>query len=132
MSACPAVMTIWQEFRGGHDFVNGANHNLQRPETVETLFYLWRITKDPIYREWGWEIFQAFEKHCKVESGGYAGLHNVASPNPPKDDTQQTFFLAETLKYLYLLFCPDNVIPLDEYVFNTEAHPFRIFDKQDA
>lgn len=38
----------------------------------------------------------------------------------------QTFFLAETLKYLYLLFSPSTVIPLDEWVFNTEAHPVRI------
>jgi mannosyl-oligosaccharide alpha-1,2-mannosidase len=44
---------------------------------------------------------------------------------PMRDDQQQSFFLAETLKYLYLLFCDDSVIPLDEYVFNTEAHPLR-------
>lgn len=40
-----------------------------------------------------------------------------------------SFFLAETLKYLYLLFHPDSetMIPLDEYVFNTEAHPLPIY-----
>jgi mannosyl-oligosaccharide alpha-1,2-mannosidase len=38
----------------------------------------------------------------------------------------QSYFLAETLKYLYLLFSPSSVIPLDEWVFNTEAHPLRI------
>ncbi|RVX07853.1 Mannosyl-oligosaccharide 1,2-alpha-mannosidase MNS2 [Vitis vinifera] len=43
-----------------------------------------------------------------------------------KDNMMQSFFLAETLKYLYLLFSPPSVIPLDEWVFNTEAHPFRI------
>ena len=43
-----------------------------------------------------------------------------------KDDMMQSFFLAETLKYLYLLFSPPTVIPLDEWVFNTEAHPVRI------
>jgi mannosyl-oligosaccharide alpha-1,2-mannosidase len=43
-----------------------------------------------------------------------------------KDDKMQSFFLAETLKYLYLLFSPSTVIPLDEWVFNTEAHPVRI------
>lgn len=42
------------------------------------------------------------------------------------DDMQQSFFLAETLKYLFLLFCPDDVLPLDRFVFNTEAHPFLI------
>lgn len=45
---------------------------------------------------------------------------------PPKDDMMQSFFLAETLKYLYLLFSPDDVIPLNQWVFNTEAHPLKI------
>lgn len=40
----------------------------------------------------------------------------------------ETFFLAETLKYLYLLFGSTEVFPLDKYVFNTEAHPFPVFD----
>lgn len=44
----------------------GAEHNLLRPETVEALFVLWRTTGDTKYREWGWEIFEAFEKHCRV------------------------------------------------------------------
>lgn len=44
----------------------GAEHNLLRPETVEALFVLWRTTGDAKYREWGWEIFEAFEKHCRV------------------------------------------------------------------
>lgn len=39
----------------------------------------------------------------------------------------ETFFLAETLKYLYLLFGPEEVLPLDQYVFNTEAHPLPVF-----
>lgn len=43
-----------------------------------------------------------------------------------KDNMMQSFFLAETLKYLYLLFSPPSLISLDEWVFNTEAHPLRI------
>lgn len=43
----------------------------------------------------------------------------------------QSFFLAETLKYLYLLFSPPSVISLDEWVFNTEAHPLRIVTRHD-
>ncbi len=46
-------------------------HNILRPETVESLFYLWRATKDPVYREWGWRIFEAFERHSRV--GGWEG-----------------------------------------------------------
>lgn len=46
-----------------------------------------------------------------------------------KDNLMQSFFLAETLKYLYLLFSPPLVIPLDEWVFNTEAHPLKIVSR---
>jgi mannosyl-oligosaccharide alpha-1,2-mannosidase len=48
-----------------------------------------------------------------------------------KDNMMQSFFLAETLKYLYLLFSPPSVISFDEWVFNTEAHPLRIVPIRD-
>ncbi|CAA2983118.1 mannosyl-oligosaccharide 1,2-alpha-mannosidase MNS3 [Olea europaea subsp. europaea] len=101
-------------------------HNLLRPETVESLFFLFRITEDPKYREWGWEIFEAFEKYTKVDSGGYSSLDDVTTVPPQRRDKMETFFLGETLKYLYLLFGDTNVLALDEYVFNSEAHPFPI------
>lgn len=47
-----------------------------------------------------------------------------------KDDKMQSYFLAETLKYLYLLFSPPTVVSLDEWVFNTEAHPLRIIPRR--
>ncbi|KAL8032264.1 hypothetical protein ABFX02_13G084500 [Erythranthe guttata] len=103
-------------------------HNLLRPETVESFFVLFRITEDPKYREWGWEIFEAFEKYTKVDTGGYTSLDDVTVLPPNRRDKMETFFLGETLKYLYLLFGDRNVIPLDKYVFNTEAHPFPIRD----
>jgi len=38
----------------------------------------------------------------------------------------QSFWIAETLKYFYLIFSEPELISLDDYVFNTEAHPFRL------
>ena len=55
-----------------------------------------------------------------------AGTPDVTRVPPIHGDTQQSFFLAETLKYLYLLFSPDDAMPLDEWVTNTEAHPLKI------
>ena len=100
--------------------------NLLRPETVESLMILYRATGNNKYREWGWEIFQAFEKHCKVEAG-YCGVTDVTHPSAELDNKMQSWFLAETLKYLYLLFSPSDVLSLDEWVFNTEAHPMMIW-----
>ncbi|XRA97022.1 mannosyl-oligosaccharide alpha-1,2-mannosidase [Pycnococcus provasolii] len=109
----------------GQDFIPGVPVNLLRPETVESMMLLWRLTKKQRYRDWGWAIFMAFERHCRADVG-YSGVKDVRRVPPQKDDTMQSFFLAETLKYLYLLFSPDDVVPLDEWVFNTEAHPIRI------
>ncbi|KAG8702884.1 mannosyl-oligosaccharide alpha-1,2-mannosidase [Ceratobasidium sp. 395] len=98
-----------------------------RPETVESLFLAHRLTGDPKYRRWGWAIFQAIEKHCKVPSGGYATVLNVDKLPVRWEDKQETFLLSETLKYLFLLFSDNSVLPLNEVVFNTEAHPFPVF-----
>ncbi|XP_037081844.1 mannosyl-oligosaccharide 1,2-alpha-mannosidase IA-like [Pollicipes pollicipes] len=96
-----------------------------RPEVIESYFVLWRMTGDKKYREWGWEAAQAIERHCRAEAG-YSGIQNVESSSPRQDDVQQSYFLAETLKYLYLLFSDKSLMPLDEWVLNTEAHPLPI------
>ncbi|KAK9477386.1 glycoside hydrolase [Lipomyces japonicus] len=104
-------------------------HNLQRPETVESLFILWRITKDPIYREWGWTIFEAFRKYAVLSDGSYSSLENVDQIPPLSRDNMESFWLAETLKYFYLLFeDDDSILSLEQFVFNTEAHPFPKFN----
>ncbi|KAI8613857.1 glycoside hydrolase [Chytriomyces sp. MP71] len=97
-----------------------------RPETVESLFYMWRFTHNSLYRERGWVIAQAIEQHCRVSSGGYHGLANVMSLKGDIIDRQESFFIAETLKYLFLLFADDDMVPLEKYVFNTEAHPLSV------
>uniref|UniRef100_A0A8D8G4U8 alpha-1,2-Mannosidase n=2 Tax=Culex pipiens TaxID=7175 RepID=A0A8D8G4U8_CULPI len=96
-----------------------------RPETFESYFVMWRLTHDQKYRDWGWDAVMALEKHCRTPNG-YSGLKNVYLTDPQKDDVQQSFFLAETLKYLYLLFSDDSLLPLDDWVFNTEAHPLPV------
>ncbi|KAF2134304.1 glycoside hydrolase family 47 protein [Dothidotthia symphoricarpi CBS 119687] len=104
-------------------------HNLQRPETVESLFYMWRITGDVVYRDWGWDMFRAFANFTQVEGGGgFSSVGDVRAVPPPTRDNMESFWLAETLKYFYLLFSPSDVLPLDQIVLNTEAHPFPRFD----
>ncbi|XP_056620406.1 mannosyl-oligosaccharide 1,2-alpha-mannosidase IA [Triplophysa dalaica] len=99
-----------------------------RPEVIETYMYMWRFTHDPKYRQWGWEAVQALETHCRVE-GGFSGVRDVYGSTPNHDDVQQSFFLSETLKYLYLLFSDDDHLPLEHWVFNTEAHPLPVIKK---
>ncbi|XP_026677052.1 mannosyl-oligosaccharide alpha-1,2-mannosidase IA-like [Diaphorina citri] len=75
-------------------------------------------------------FYMALEKHCRTEYG-YTGIKNVYQENPQQDDVQQSFFLAETLKYLYLLFSDDSLLPLDQWVFNSEGHPLPVKGKND-
>ncbi|CAO3646991.1 unnamed protein product [Cunninghamella echinulata] len=103
-----------------------AAYHLQ-PETLESLFILYRITGDQKYQEIGWEIFEAIEKHCKTESG-YASINDVDEKNYSKVNqmgSTESFLFVEMFKYLYLLFSPPEVISLDQYVFNTKGHPLR-------
>ncbi|KAG1742756.1 glycoside hydrolase family 47 protein, partial [Suillus paluster] len=99
-----------------------------RPETVESIFLAFRLTGDPKYRDYGWAIFQAIEKHCRIPTGGYASVINVDQVPVEYEDKMETFLMSETLKYLYLLFADSSVLPLNEYVFNTEAHPLPVFN----
>lgn len=88
---------------------------------------MWRLTKDPKYRQWAWDAAQAIEKSCLAPDGtGYSGITDVDSAKPKYDDVQQSFWLAETLKYLYLIFSNDELISFDQWVFNTEGHPLPI------
>ena len=106
----------------------GAHYYILRPEYVESLFYMWRYTKDVKYRQWGYDVIQALDRGCRLETG-YSGLENINNPGTGYTDIQESFFLAETLKYLYLLFADDTLLPLDEWVFNTEAHPLPVIGK---
>jgi hypothetical protein len=133
------------EWRKDFSVKSGDVHNLQRPETVESLFYMWRITGDVMYREWGWEMFKSFMNYTSVgEEGGFTSLSNANVIPPVPLDNMEGFWLvsahsflpsehvltspqAETLKYFYLLFSPNDLLPLDQIVINTEAHPFPRF-----
>jgi len=70
-------------------------HNLLRPETIESLFILYRITGNQKYREWGWNMFEAFERHTKIEGGGYSSLHSVSTGG--FRDKMESFFSWEKL-----------------------------------
>ncbi|XP_017026834.1 mannosyl-oligosaccharide alpha-1,2-mannosidase IA [Drosophila kikkawai] len=92
-----------------------------RPEIVESYLKLWRLSRDKKYREWGRALVLALEKYCRTPHG-YAGILDVYKESSGSDDVQRGYFLGATLKYLYLLFSEDEVIPLQEWVFNSAGH----------
>jgi mannosyl-oligosaccharide alpha-1,2-mannosidase len=85
---------------------------------------MYRITGDPHYREAGWSMFEAINAATAAEHGNSA-IEDVTQASPVLRDEMESFWLSETLKYFYLLFMEEREFSLDEWVFNTEAHPFR-------
>lgn len=138
---------IWREYGFTPEFyevVHGRAHPKRdgyplRPELVESLVYLYQATKDPHFLEIGVDILESIRHSAKTECG-YATIKKVGDHT--LEDRMESFFLAETTKYLYLLFTPNHfihnngssaeiiqtssgecVIDTGAYVFNTEAHP---------
>jgi hypothetical protein len=93
-----------------------------RPEIVESTYYLYHYTGDPAYRHRGEKMFDDFVRYCRTDSG-YAALADVTSKQ--QLDEMESFVLAETFKYFYLLFAPAGTLEFDKVIFNTEAHPLR-------
>jgi ER degradation enhancer, mannosidase alpha-like 2 len=93
-----------------------------RPEVIESAYYLYFYTKDEKYTEMGSTFLLSLVRFCKADVG-YAALKNVETRE--KTDSMESFFLAETLKYLYLIYAPRGTLDLNKVVFNTEAHPLQ-------
>lgn len=120
--------------------ITGSKYIL-RPEAVESVFIMYRVTGDDYWRKKGWNMFTAIQNHTRTEYGASA-ISDVMSKTPYLLDEMESFWLAETLKYLYLLFSEPDYYSLDDYVLygspctlfrivvancyrNTEAHPFK-------
>ena len=93
-----------------------------RPEIVESTWYLYRTTADPAYRDMGRVLFDDFVRHTRTDAG-FASLDSVVSMR--KADDMESFVLAETFKYFYLLYASPDTLDLSKVVLNTEAHPLQ-------
>lgn len=138
---------VWKQYGALPEFYNVAQNSASakregyplRPELAESAMYLYRATKDPFLLTVGQDMLESIEHSAKTECG-YATFKDVRDHT--LEDRMESFFLAETTKYLYLLFDPDNfvhnsgntatiiqtphgkcILDAGGYIFNTEAHP---------
>lgn len=130
-----------EELPQGWMTVNDQKYIL-RPEAIESVFIMWRMTGDEYWRDVGWKMFQSIIHHTRTPFGHSAltsVLHQsevqiyekgvpVTILQAEQSDDMESFWFAETLKYFYLLFSDVDLISLDEFVLNTEAHPLRLVD----
>ncbi|RVD85381.1 uncharacterized protein DFL_003705 [Arthrobotrys flagrans] len=108
-----------------------------RPEVIESYYHAWVVTQDDIYRQWAWEAFVAINRTCRTEHGFTAVSDVSRKDGGKKDDKQESFWFAEVLKYLFLIFNEEGIQAKEKvgfvagskqkWVFNTEAHPIRIY-----
>ena len=142
LDVCPWNQTLWDEHaHRTTTATTGAappdgilrikdGRYLLRPEAIESVFVLYRLTGHDSYREIGWRMFERIRALTRTKYG-HAAIENVLH-RPDKEgkvqlrDEMESFWLAETLKYFWLLFADVDEISLDEFVLNTEAHPFRL------
>lgn len=116
-----------------------------RPEAIESVFYMYRITGERRYQDIAWSMFEAIEKRTRTDLAN-AAIRDVTLKVEAEEtgelrrrvnvgtdegglalaDSMESFWMAETLKYFYLIFSEPDVLSLDQWVFNTEAHPFRL------
>lgn len=92
------------------------------PEAIESAYYLWQYTGDSLYFNRVKKYYNNVKKYCRTEIA-YCHIENVITKK--QKDEMETFFIAETLKYFYLTFNSKAAVNLKDYVFSTEAHPFR-------
>ena len=85
---------------------------------------MYRITGDNSWQDKGWKMFEGIVKSTSSEYG-HSAIYDVTTTEPSQVDEMESFWLAETLKYFYLLYSSPDTISLDEWVLNTEAHPFK-------
>lgn len=92
-----------------------------RPEAIESVFLMYRLTGDPTWMDKAWMMFSSIEKHTKTKVGA-ASLRDVTVSVTEQVDSMESFWFAETLKYFYLVFSEFDLVDLDTWVLNTEAH----------
>ncbi|CAI6337164.1 unnamed protein product [Periconia digitata] len=98
---------------------------LLRPEAIESVFIMYRITGYEEYLDHAWDMFTSIVETTRTSFGNGQVFNVMKNPPAMPENKMESFWLAETLKYFYLIFSPPDMISLDEWVFNTEAHPFR-------
>ncbi|KAF1843363.1 glycoside hydrolase family 47 protein [Cucurbitaria berberidis CBS 394.84] len=166
-TSCPWNQTLWEagvKYHYGGGFISDFDaliekynippgftnirdtRYLLRPEAIESVFIMYRITGDQRYLDDAWDMFTAIVGASATTFANGQVLDVTFVPPPPGQWTQQrvpgvrggiftrednienkmeSFWTAETLKYFYLIFSPPDMMSLDDWVFNTEAHPFR-------
>ncbi|KAK4580384.1 hypothetical protein LTR86_000587 [Recurvomyces mirabilis] len=129
------VDEVVKDFRLPKGFTDlGDRRYILRPEAIESVFLLYRMTGEQYLQDAAWDMFSAIVNATETKLAN-AALSDISfsieqlakgtTGGTTQFDSMESFWMAETLKYFYLTFSEPNLMDLDEYVFNTEAHAFK-------
>ncbi|KAM6545593.1 hypothetical protein CsatB_026329 [Cannabis sativa] len=128
-----AFFSVWKRYGFTPEGFNLATLSVQhgqksyplRPELIESTYWLYKATRDPRYLDAGRDMVASLQYSARCACG-YCHISDVEFHK--QEDHMESFFLAETIKYLWLLFDlavgPDNLVENGpyKYVFSTEGH----------
>ncbi|KAL3649050.1 Alpha-mannosidase I mns4 [Castilleja foliolosa] len=128
-----AFFSVWKRYGFTPEGFNLATFNVQqgqksyplRPELIESTYWLYKATRNPIYLDAGRDMLASLQYAARCTCG-YCHISDVEFHQ--QEDHMESFFLAETVKYLWLLFDlaagPDNLVENGpyKYIFSTEGH----------
>lgn len=97
-----------------------------RPEAIESIFTLYRVTGREDLLDIAWDMFRAIESATQVENGNTAIIDVTADREPIRVDSMPSFWMSQTLKYFYLMFSSPGLISLDDFVFSAGGHPLKL------
>ena len=96
-----------------------------RPEAIESLFVLYRVTGLPDLQDVAWNMWKSIKNATETDTFTTPSNGSETEIETEERTPLNTYPLAQTLKYLWLMFSDEDVMSLDQWVFNTEGHPFR-------
>lgn len=121
---------------------NSAFLNGQAPEAIESWYYAYQVTGNQYWRDVAWAYTLAQNRTERVGSGFSSILNIFEEDGGGYENVMASYMLAEVLKYQYLIqapknkkgiwdveYAPDGVGEggnVNFFVYNTEAHPFRV------
>ncbi|XP_019259395.1 PREDICTED: alpha-mannosidase I MNS4 isoform X2 [Nicotiana attenuata] len=128
-----AFFSVWRRYGFTPEGFNLATLTVQqgqksyplRPELIESTYWLYKATRDPRYLDAGRDMLASLQYGARCTCG-YCHISDVEFHK--QEDHMESFFLAETVKYLWLLFDlaagPDNLVENGpyKYIFSTEGH----------
>ncbi|VVA33300.1 PREDICTED: ER [Prunus dulcis] len=128
-----AFFSVWKRYGFTPEGFNLATLSVQhgqrsyplRPELMESTYWLYKATRDPQYLDAGRDMVASLQYSARCPCG-FCHISDVEFHK--QEDHMESFFLAETVKYLWLLFDlavgPDNLVENGpyKYIFSTEGH----------